>query len=74
MSDVTLKVSEATFGDVFNKIWPALKMPFSGSGSWAGLWGGVEGQFHIVSAGSVEFNDSNTFTATDINFGWASLF
>ena len=73
MSDVTLKVSEKTFGDVFNKLWPALKLPFSGDGSWAGLWGAVEGEFHIVKAGKVEFNDSNTFTASEIDFQWDKL-
>jgi hypothetical protein len=73
MSDVTLKVSEKTFGEVFNKLWPAFKAPFSGDGSWAGLWGAVEGQFHIVQAGDVEFNDANTFTASEIDLQWDKL-
>jgi hypothetical protein len=73
MSDVTLKVSEPAFGAVFNKLWPALSLPFNGSGSWAGLWGSVDGQFHVVGAGDVEFNDADSFTASEIDLNWDKL-
>jgi hypothetical protein len=51
----------------------AIKPPFSGDGSWGGLWGAIDSEFHIVKAGKVEFNDANTFTALEIDFKWDKL-
>ena len=72
MGDVTLKVNEPTFGEVFNKLWPALKAPFDADVS-AFLYFRIEGEFHIVGAGKVEFNDGDTFTASEIDLAWDKL-
>lgn len=72
MSDVALKVNEQTFGEVFNKLWPGFKAPFDEEVS-ALLYLRIEGEFHIVGAGKVEFNDGDTFTASEIDLAWDKL-
>src|SRR5687767_14902378 len=33
-------------------------------------WFGVEGQFHIIGAEDIEFNDSDTFTINELDIAW----
>jgi uncharacterized membrane protein YeaQ/YmgE (transglycosylase-associated protein family) len=74
MSDVAFAVNQSTFNTVFSKALVSIgKQPFDGSSSIGPLWIGVEGAIHIDDAGSVDFEDGDTFFLHELDMGWDSL-
>lgn len=73
MSDVSLAVSEAAFGNLYNRLAPTVSLPFDGSTSLEGLWFGIEGALHVAGAGTVDFEDSNSFWLDELTIGWDKL-
>lgn len=73
MSDVTFAVNQQTFKEVFNKVYPSLKLPFDGSNVVGLIWFGVDGEIHIEGAGDIDFEDGNTFLLKELEIGWDKL-
>lgn len=95
MADVTVKISEHKFGELFHRLIGSLPPePVKGQSPGADEvdipWGsdsgegwssttsldtvvpvfGVDAVIRLVGAGGIEFNDSNTFTANEVDIAW----
>ncbi len=73
MSDVSLAVSETAFATLYNRVVPSVSLPFDGATSLGPLWFGIEGAVHVAGAGTIDFEDSDSFWLDELKIGWDKL-